>query len=103
MQAAEGMGASGLGVFLRVFLPLTMHGVIAGSLIVFILAIGFFVTPALMGGPSDIMIAMLIEREIELTQNWPVAAMMTVVLLVVTLVLYAVYARFTAGRTGFAR
>jgi ABC-type spermidine/putrescine transport system permease subunit I len=103
LLAAEGMGASGLGVFLRVFLPLTMHGVIAGSLIVFILGIGFFVTPALMGGPSDIMIAMLIEREIELTQNWPVAAMMTVVLLVVTLVLYAVYARFTAGRTGFAR
>ncbi|WP_144299697.1 ABC transporter permease [Elioraea rosea] len=103
LQAAEGMGASRLGVFLRVFLPLTMHGVIAGSLIVFILAIGFFVTPALMGGPSDIMIAMLIEREIELTQNWPVAAMMTVVLLVVTLVLYAIYARFTGGRTGFAR
>lgn len=103
LQAAEGMGASGPAVFLRVFLPLTLHGVIAGCLIVFILAIGFFVTPALMGGPSDMMIAMLIEREIELTQNWPVAAMMTVVLLVVTLLLYAVYARFTAGRIGFAR
>jgi ABC-type spermidine/putrescine transport system permease subunit I len=99
LQAAEGMGASPLRVFLKVFLPLTLHGVIAGALIVFILGIGFFITPALMGGPSDIMIAMLIEREIELTQNWPTAALMTLVLLAVTLTLYAVYQRF-ANQTG---
>jgi len=94
LQAAEGMGASPATVFLKVFMPLTLHGVIAGVLITFILAIGFFVTPALMGGPGDIMIAMLIEREVELTQNWPAAAMMTIVLLVVTLTLYGVYSRF---------
>jgi len=94
LQAAEGMGATPMQVFRRVFVPLTMHGVVAGVLITFILAIGFFVTPALMGGPSDVMIAMLIEREVELTQNWPAAAMMTVVLLAVTLTLYAVYSRF---------
>nr|WP_245215467.1 ABC transporter permease [Pararoseomonas baculiformis] len=94
MQAAEGMGASPATVFRRVFMPLTLHGVVAGVLITFILAIGFFITPALMGGPGDVMIAMLIEREVELTQNWPAAAMMTVVLLAVTLTLYAVYSRF---------
>jgi ABC-type spermidine/putrescine transport system permease subunit I len=94
MQAAEGMGASPATVFRRVFMPLTLHGVVAGVLITFILAIGFFITPALMGGPGDIMVAMLIEREVELTQNWPAAAMMTVVLLAVTLSLYAVYSRF---------
>lgn len=94
LQAAEGMGASPLTVFLKVFMPLTLHGVIAGVLITFILAIGFFITPALMGGPGDIMIAMLIEREVELTQNWATAAMMTIVLLVVTLVLYGFYNRF---------
>lgn len=94
LQAAEGMGATPAQVFRRVFVPLTMHGVVAGVLITFILAIGFFVTPALMGGPSDVMIAMLIEREVEITQNWPAAAMMTVVLLAVTLTLYAVYSRF---------
>jgi len=94
MQAAEGMGATPVQVFRRVFMPLTLHGVVAGVLITFILAIGFFVTPALMGGPSDVMVAMLIEREVEITQNWPAAAMMTVVLLVVTLTLYAVYSRF---------
>ena len=94
LQAAEGMGATPAQVFRRVFVPLTMHGVVAGILMTFILAIGFFVTPALMGGPSDVMIAMLIEREVEITQNWPAAAMMTVVLLAVTLTLYAVYSRF---------
>lgn len=93
LQAAEGMGASPATVFFRVFMPLTMHGVIAGVLITFILAIGFFITPALMGGTGDIMIAMLIEREVELTYNWPTAALMTIVLLTVTLILYAVYAR----------
>lgn len=102
LQAAEGMGASPLRVFLKVFLPLTLHGVIAGSLIVFILGIGFFITPALMGGPSDIMIAMLIEREIELTQNWPTAALMTLVLLAVTLSLYAVYQHFAQRTEGLA-
>jgi ABC-type spermidine/putrescine transport system permease subunit I len=94
LQAAEGMGASPGQVFRRVFMPLTLHGVVAGVLITFILAIGFFITPALMGGPGDIMIAMLIEREVELTQNWPTAAMMTIVLLAVTLILYAVYSRY---------
>jgi putative spermidine/putrescine transport system permease protein len=102
LQAAEGMGASPARVFLKVFLPLTLHGVIAGALIVFILGIGFFITPALMGGPDDIMIAMLIEREIELTQNWPVAALMTLVLLAVTLGLYALYQRFSASAPGLA-
>lgn len=94
LQAAEGMGASPAQVFVKVFMPLTLHGVIAGVLITFILAIGFFITPALMGGPGDIMIAMLIEREVEITQNWPSAAMMTLVLLAVTLILYGVYSRF---------
>jgi putative spermidine/putrescine transport system permease protein len=102
LRAAEGMGASGPMIFFRVFLPLTLHGVIAGALIVFILGVGFFITPALMGGPGDIMIAMLIEREIEMTQNWPVAALMTLVLLAVTLSLYGIYHRFSTGRAGLA-
>ncbi|MBR0647315.1 ABC transporter permease [Plastoroseomonas hellenica] len=100
LQAAEGMGASPGQVFRRVFMPLTLHGVVAGVLITFILAIGFFITPALMGGPADIMIAMLIEREVELTQNWPTAAMMTIVLLAVTLILYAVYSRYAEPGQG---
>ncbi len=94
LQAAAGMGASAMRIFFRVFLPLTLHGVIAGALLVFILSIGFFITPALMGGPGDLMVGMLIERQIELADNWPVAAIMSLVLLAATLLVYAVYSRF---------
>jgi ABC-type spermidine/putrescine transport system permease subunit I len=95
IRAAQSMGASGTYTFLKVFLPLSMPGLISGCLIVFILAIGFFITPALMGGSEDVMIAMLIQREIELNLNWPVAAMLSLALLAVTLVLYAIYYRYT--------
>ncbi len=95
IRAAQSMGASGTYTFLKVFLPLSMPGLISGCLIVFILAIGFFITPALMGGAEDVMIAMLIQREIELNLNWPVAAMLSLALLAVTLVLYAIYYRYT--------
>jgi putative spermidine/putrescine transport system permease protein len=95
LRAAHALGASPHFAFRHVYLPLTRHGIISGSLIVFILAIGFFITPALMGGPSDVMIAMLIERSIEIMFDWPAAAVMSLVLLVLTLVLYAVYYRVT--------
>ena len=94
LLAAAGMGASGTQTFFRVFLPLTWHAVVAGSLLVFILAIGFFVTPALLGGPGDLMVGMLIERQIELANNWPVASVMSLVLLVATFAIYFVYNRF---------
>ncbi|MFA5520804.1 MAG: ABC transporter permease [Castellaniella sp.] len=95
MRAAYSMGASGSYTFRRVFLPLTAPGIISGCLIVFILSVGFFITPALMGGSRDVMIAMLIQREIELNLNWPMAAMLSIVLLTVTLILYAIYYRYT--------
>lgn len=94
IKAARGLGASGFYTFWRIYLPLTMPGVLSGSLIVFILALGFFITPALMGGPDDMMIAMLIEREVELTLNWPLAAIISLFLLALTLILYALYCRF---------
>lgn len=96
IRAAQSMGASGLYTFIWIFFPLSMPGLVSGSLIVFILAIGFFITPALMGGTSDVMIAMLIQREIELNLNWPMAAMLSIALLAVTLVLYAIYYRYTS-------
>jgi putative spermidine/putrescine transport system permease protein len=95
LLAARGMGAGGAMIFWRVYLPLSLHGVISGALIVFILSIGFFITPALMGGPSDVMVAMLIERSVEITLDWPAAAVMSLLLLAVTLVLYAIYYRVT--------
>ena len=98
MRAARGLGAGGFYAFTRVYFPLSIHGVISGSLIVFILSIGFFITPALMGGPSDVMIAMLIERSVEITFDWAGAAVMSLLLLVVTLVLYSIYYRLTDVR-----
>jgi putative spermidine/putrescine transport system permease protein len=89
------MGASRVYAFKRVYLPLSAHGAISGSLIVFILAIGFFITPSLMGGPSDVMIAMLIERSVEIMLDWPSAAIMSILLLALTLVLYTVYYKVT--------
>jgi putative spermidine/putrescine transport system permease protein len=98
MRAAQALGASRTYAFLRIYLPLSAHGVLSGCLIVFILAIGFFITPALMGGPKDVMIAMLIERSVELMLDWPGAAIMSLLLLAVTLVLYAIYYRVTDVR-----
>jgi putative spermidine/putrescine transport system permease protein len=95
MRAAEGLGASRLYTFRRVYFPLSLHGVLSGALIVYILSIGYFITPALMGGQHDIMIAMLIDRSLEVAVDWPSAALMSLTLLVVTLVLYAVYYRIT--------
>jgi len=98
LRAAEGLGASGFYCFRRVYFPLSLHGVLSGVLIVYILAIGYFITPALMGGQHDIMIAMLIDRELEVAVDWPSAALMSLSLLVVTLFLYAVYYRVTDVR-----
>ncbi|MBE7419589.1 MAG: ABC transporter permease [Ideonella sp.] len=98
MRAAASLGASGRFAFRHVFLPLSMHGVLAACLIVFILALGFFITPALMGGPADVMIAMLIERAAEVTLDWRLAAILSLVLLGATLLLYALYFRFADAK-----
>ena len=95
LRASAGLGASGFYSFRRVYFPLSLHGVLSGALIVYILSIGFFITPALMGGQHDIMIAMLIDRALEVAVDWPSAALMALTLLVVTLALYAVYYRVT--------
>ncbi len=98
MRAARSLGGGRFFSFTRIYLPLSMHGVISGSLIVFIISIGFFITPSLMGGPSDVTIVMLIERSVEITYDWFAAAIMSVLLLLVTLLLYGIYYRITDVR-----
>lgn len=93
VRAAHSLGASRLQAFRRIFLPLSLPGIAGGTLLVFILSLGFFITPALMGGPGDMMIAMLIEREVEITLNWSFASALAVVLLALTLVGFAGYNR----------
>ena len=87
-RAAAGLGADPREVFLQVILPLSAPGVAAGVLLVFVLALGFYVTPALVGGPRDVMLSMLIAQQVDLL-NWPYAACLSVVLLAVTLLILA--------------
>ena len=93
VRAAHSLGASRLQAFRRVFLPLSLPGIAGGTLLVFILSLGFFITPALIGGPGDMMIAMLIEREVEITLNWSFASALAVILLALTLVGFTGYNR----------
>lgn len=95
VKAARSMGASDFYAFRKVYLPLSMPGVISGFLIVYILAAGFFITPTLMGGPQDVMMATLIQRNVEVTLNWPLASALSLFLLVITLVIYAIYCQCT--------
>jgi ABC-type spermidine/putrescine transport system permease subunit I len=88
LSAAEGLGAPGWQIFRRVYLPLTLPGVLAGVTLVFILSMGFFITPALLGGGKVIMIAVLIESQVRQFLAWDFAAALSVVLLVMTLVVY---------------
>lgn len=91
LKAAESLGASHLQTFLRIYFPLTLPGIAAGGLMVFIAAASTFVTPVLLGGPRDLMIANLIGDQIEQALNWPLGAALSVVLLVVSVAGIAAY------------
>ena len=86
-------GARPTTAFLRVYLPPSMPGVAAGCLLVFILAIGYYITPALVGGAADQMISYFVAFFTLETVNWGMAAALGTVLLAATLVLYLLYAR----------
>ena len=94
VAAAEGLGASDWRIFWRIYLPLTLNGIFAGAVLVFVLSLGFFITPALLGGGRVIMIAVLIEQEVRQTLNWPFAAALSAVLLMATLLVYTLAQRF---------
>ncbi len=93
LKAAANLGASPTQAFWRVFFPLSLPGLFAGSLIVFVLCLGFFVTPAVLGGGKVIMVSMRIATNIELFFNWGAASALGVVLLVLTLVILGVASR----------
>lgn len=87
LNAAANLGASPVRAFWRVFFPLSLPGVTTGSLIVFILCLGFYVTPAVLGGGKVIMVSSRIANDIEIFFNWGAASALGVVLLVLTLLL----------------
>lgn len=98
--AAESLGASPLRSFLTVYLPLSLPGIAAGCVLVFIMSLGFYVTPALLGGLRDTTFVLLIERYVSVIRNWPMAAAMSVLLLVITL---AIVVATQAGGRGARR
>lgn len=84
VEAAEGLGAPPFRSFWRVFLPLSMPGIRAATILVFVLSLGFFVTPALLGGRRDMTIAMLIDTQFSELLNWGFGSALAVVLLAIT-------------------
>lgn len=81
VMAARGMGAGRARIFWQVFVPMTAPGILGGALLVFVFAIGFFVTPAILGGGRSVMIAELIYLRIFQSPNWGLAAAISVVLM----------------------
>jgi putative spermidine/putrescine transport system permease protein len=96
MRAAHSLGARPLAAFARVYLPQAMPGVMAGCLLTFILCLGYFITPALVGGPADQLIANFISNYINSDLNWQMAAALSFILLALTLGLFAAFARMFA-------
>jgi putative spermidine/putrescine transport system permease protein len=94
LQASDGLGASGVQTFLRVYLPLTARGVAAGAVFVFLLALGFYITPALLGGLHNLTAAMLIDNFVNERLVWPLAAAASFILLAIILAILAGAARF---------
>ena len=92
MRAARSMGANPALAFVRVYLPNTVAGIGAGSILVFILAIGYYITPALVGGRTGTFISNFIAQYISgSAQNWGLAAALGIILLSIVLILYLLY------------
>ena len=94
VKAAVSLGSPPFTAFLRVYVPQTFPGVAAGGLLVFITAIGYYVTPALLGGPGDQMLSYYVAQYTNVEVNWGMACALGSVLLSATLVLYVFYRRF---------
>lgn len=96
LQAAASLGASQRTIFWRIFFPLTVPSLAAGAILVFILTLGFFITPAILGGGRVPMIANMLDLLINRLPRWELAAAISTILLVLTLTCYAAYRRVGA-------
>lgn len=94
LQAGRSLGASRSQIFWRIYVPLSLPGVAAGTIITSILGFGYFVTPALMGGPGERMMAQLVQQRIVLMYDLGGAAALSVIMLAMVLLTYAVAARW---------
>lgn len=97
LRAARSLGAPPSSAFWRIYAPQTLPGVVAGCLMTFILSLGYYITPALVGGPRDQMVSNFISVYINRDLNWGLAAALGVVLLVVTLAIYLLFLRLVGA------
>ncbi len=93
VAAARGLGASRREAFLRVFLPLSLPGIVAAGILVFIFSLGFYITPAILGGGKTLMVAEYISVMITETLNWGTGTMMASTLMIAVLALLAILSR----------
>jgi ABC-type spermidine/putrescine transport system permease subunit I len=100
VQAAQGLGANPLRAFLAVFLPLSLGGVRAAAMLVFVISLGFFVTPALLGGRSEVTVAMLVSSYFTDVLDWNFGSALAAVLLAFTVAGLALYFAFQRDRGG---
>ncbi|MCI0999329.1 ABC transporter permease [Ochrobactrum soli] len=101
-RAALNLGASPWKAFFVVTFPLCLPGIFAGATLCFVLALGFYITPALVGGPDSMLMATLIGQETTVTLDWPFAAALSTVLLGMTIIFVACFRRVLALNKGFA-
>jgi ABC-type spermidine/putrescine transport system permease subunit I len=94
LQAAKGLGANPLRAFVAVFVPLSMPGVRASAMLIFVISLGFFVTPALLGGRREITVAMLVSTYFSDVLNWGFGSALAAVLLVFSLIGLSLYFAF---------
>ena len=94
LQAGASLGGSPAHTFWRIFLPLSLPGVLAGSTLVFVLSLGFYITPELLGGGRTVMVSMLVSRNVELYNQWGAASAVGVVLLLGVAIIFLVVSRF---------
>ena len=97
VRAARSLGAGPLTAFFRVYLPQCIPGLGAGALLVFILALGYYITPALLGGSTDQMISYFVADNMGRSLNWGLASALAAILLAAVLLLYAVYDRLVGA------
>lgn len=93
MRAARSLGGGPLYSFFRVYLPLTLPGIGAGCLLTFILCLGYYITPALVGGASDQMVSGVIASAMNQENNWGKASALSLILLFATFILFFIYNR----------
>ncbi len=101
VPAARGMGATRFGAFWRIFLPLSKPGIISAGILLFVFSLGFYVTPALLGGGKTVMIAEYISVQILDALNWGTGSMLATTLLLAVVAILAVVSRFANLRQAF--